>query len=138
METEELQTPAHEPKIGTPMAFVLIAVAIISDLLNWIPVVNIILAVFTSAFPLYFWFKGLPFSVSLIGDVAEFIPGLSVVPALTASVALTIYADRNPDSWFGKKVSKISALTKGKISDITSAAGPKIKNLKGALGELAQ
>ncbi len=137
MEPEQIQPPKHQPKIPTPVAFILIVVAIIADLINWIPGVNIIVTILTLGYQFYFWSAGVPGFIGIIGNVIEFIPGLSVIPALTAAISLTVYVDRHPESWIGKKVLEIAAKLKAARGGggSAAAAAPRIRTPKGALGK---
>lgn len=75
---------------------ILVTTAVIADLLNPIPLVNIVVgAVSTGFFQLYFFIKGVKKShYSLIGNSMEFIPAVSILPAVTAGVIMTIMANR--------------------------------------------
>ncbi len=85
-----------KPRLSGTEAYFLIAFALIADLINWIPVINIITTVVTAAFFQFYFFirkvKGAQWS--LIGNIIEFIPVASVLPAITAGVVGTIIADR--------------------------------------------
>ncbi|MEK9186342.1 MAG: hypothetical protein AAB885_02015 [Patescibacteria group bacterium] len=86
------------PKISTTEAMFLIMAGVVADLINWIPVVNWIVAIFM--FPitqLYFRMKGVRGQYALIGNIMELIPGLSVLPAYTIAMVATIYLDRHPE-----------------------------------------
>lgn len=79
-----------ENKIPFPEAYLLTAFAIIADLINWIPIINIFISVITLGFTLYFIIKGVPFLLALAGTIAEFFPVLSVFPILTVAIVITI------------------------------------------------
>ena len=127
----------YQPKISTPVAFVLMAFAIIADLINWIPGVNIIVTVLTLGYQLYFRMVGVTGVIGLVGNSTEFIPGLSVIPALTAAIGLTIYVDWHPESALAKKINQAASKLKSKKAGAVAPVGAKIKTPKGALGELA-
>ena len=85
----------QEPKISIVEAYFLIVFAIIADLINWIPIINILTTIVTlPVFQFYFMIKGVKGIYSLAGNIAELIPGLSVLPAITAGVVTTIIVDR--------------------------------------------
>jgi hypothetical protein len=124
----------HQPKISSPMRLILSMLAIIADLVNWIPGVNIIATIITFAiFQGYFRIKQIPGAYGLVGNVAEFVPGLSVAPWITIAVLITIFVDKNPGSWLGKKVSTATSL-----APLSGGKGaPVIKTPKGGLAASA-
>lgn len=76
---------------------VLVISALFFDLLSAIPFFNIVVsAISTFSFQTYFFMKDVKKShYSLIGNLIEFIPGLSsILPAVTAGVIMTITANR--------------------------------------------
>jgi hypothetical protein len=83
-------------KLSSIDIIILVTSALLADVLNAIPFLNIVVAaVSTCFFQLYFFMKGVKKAkYSLVGNVAEFIPGLSVLPAVTAGVIATIIANR--------------------------------------------
>ncbi len=84
-----------EPKISLPEAYFLIAFAIIADLINWIPIINWLVTLITlPGFQFYFAMKGVRGVYSLAGNLIEFVPVLSVLPAITAGIIATIIIDR--------------------------------------------
>jgi len=74
--------------------YLLLAFAIVADLINWIPIVNVLVTIV--AFPsywLYFIIKGVSFAPTLpalIGNLLEIFPVLSAFPMVTVGVAVTI------------------------------------------------
>lgn len=85
----------NQPKISTTEAYYLIVFAIIADLINWIPIVNfLVTAVTLPGFQFYFKIKGVKGIYSLAGNLAELIPVVSILPAITAGVITTIIVDR--------------------------------------------
>ena len=73
----------------------MVALALIADLLNWIPVVNwLITAITLPSFQFYFKMKGIRSGWSLAGNLAEVLPLVSVLPLITAGVVITIIMDR--------------------------------------------
>ena len=85
-----------QPKISSFDATILIIVAVIFDLFNWIPIINIFITfVSLVGFQLYFFLKGVKKAkYSLAGNVFELVPALSILPAITAGVVATIIAQR--------------------------------------------
>ncbi len=75
---------------------ILVISAIFFDLLNVIPLFNIVVsAISTFSFQTYFFMKGVKKShYSLIGNLIEFIPGLNLLPAITAGVIMTTVTNR--------------------------------------------
>ena len=85
----------HQPKISLIEAYLLVTFALIADLINWIPFLSWVVTVITlPAFQFYFFMKGVRGVWSLGGNIVEFIPGLSALPAVTAGVVDTILIDR--------------------------------------------
>lgn len=86
------------PKISTTEAILLISFALLADLINWIPLVNLIVTFFTlPAFQFYFYLKGVRGIYSLIGNLIEIIPFLSILPGITVGIIATILiADKMP------------------------------------------
>ena len=105
----------NEPKISLPEAYLLIAFALIADLINWIPIVNwLVTAVTLPGFQLYFRMKGVKGIWGLAGNLVELIPFLSVLPGITAGVVATIIIDRLAASKLGATALK-AAGPAGKI-----------------------
>ena len=108
------------PKISAPEAVLLITFALIADLLNWIPIVNwIVTAITLPGFQLYFMMKGVRGYASLAGNLVEFVPFLSALPAVTAGVVAVIIIDRIAASKLGQTALKAAGpagklVTKGK------------------------
>lgn len=101
----------QEAKISTVEAYYLIVFAIMADLVNWIPIVNILTTVVTlPVFQFYFRIKGVKSMYSLAGNLAEVIPFVSVLPAITAGVLVTIIVDWKSA---GKGIQSIKRLTSG-------------------------
>ncbi len=106
------------PKISTTEAVFLILAGIIADLINWIPVVNwVVAAVMFPITQIYFRIKGVRGHYALIGNILELIPVLSVLPAYTLAMAATVYLDRHPELMakgkqgeLKEKVQRIAAL----------------------------
>ena len=95
-------------KISTAEAILLIMVGLVADLINWVPIVNWVVAIFM--FPItqiYFRMKGIRGNYSLISNLIELIPIVSVLPAYTIAMVATIYVDRHPELL--EKVSKMAA-----------------------------
>ena len=95
-------------KISTAEAILLIMVGLVADLINWVPIVNWVVAIFM--FPItqiYFRMKGIRSNYSLISNLIELIPIVSVLPAYTIAMVATIYVDRHPELL--EKVSKMAA-----------------------------
>lgn len=112
---DEQQKP--EPKISTPEIIILVLFAVIADLINWIPVINwVVTAVTLPGFQLYFMIKGVRGIYSLAGNAVEAIPALSVLPAITAGIIVTIIIDRAMASKLGQTALK-AAGPAGKIAE---------------------
>lgn len=107
----------NQPKISLPEAYFLVSFAVIADLINWIPIVNIISGTATLlGFQLYFIMKGVRGIWSLAGNAVDLIPGLSALPAVTAGVLATIIIDRATASKLGQTALK-TAGPAGKIAE---------------------
>ena len=103
----------NQPKISLIEAFFLLAFALISDLINWIPIINIFVTIGTlPAFWFYFTLKGVKNRANLVGNLIEFVPALSVLPAITAGILLTIIFDRLE----AKRINASALITANKIS----------------------
>lgn len=109
---ENNQTPTPEQKnTGTKKSnrklndiecFVLIIIGIFADLLNLIPIINILVNLIVApSLGIYFRMKKIFLGPTIIAGVIEFIPVLSVIPGTTLGIIFTIFYDR-----FGKKVLK--------------------------------
>jgi len=100
----------HQPKISLPEAYFLVCFAIILDLINWIPVINIITTVIsTASFQLYYFFKGVRGYASLATNLLEFIPILSALPLITTGAIITILIDRTAASKIGSTALKAAS-----------------------------
>ena len=85
----------NQPKISPGEAYFLIAFAVIADLINWIPVVNLLVTLITlPGFQLYFKMKGVKGTASKAANIIELVPFLSTLPAITTGVIITIILDR--------------------------------------------
>jgi len=87
---------AQEPKISDGEAVLLILFALLADLLNWIPGINILITLITLPI-LQFYFiviKRIKSYYSIAGNILELIPVLSILPAITGGVVATILLDR--------------------------------------------
>jgi len=114
---------SNQSKISLPEAYLLVSFAVIADLVNWIPIVNIFSSVATLlGFQLYFIIKGVRGIWSIAGNGVDLIPGLSVLPAVTAGVLATIIIDRATASKLGQTALK-AAGPAGKIAE--TAIGKK-------------
>ena len=121
----------HKPKISDAAAFLLMSLAIIADLLNWIPIANWIVTLITLAiFQIYFRIKGVAGIYGLLGNLGETIPLVSILPCISFAVGYTIWVDRHPKSTLAK-VSKVAEVAKGKFPGKTQAG---IKTPIGKLG----
>lgn len=98
----------NEPKITGSEIYFLLAFALLSDAINWIPFINFfVTAVTLPGYWFYFNMKGVPTGWSLGGNLAEFIPFISFLPAVTAGVLVTILIDH----FGGKTIKRIGKLT---------------------------
>jgi len=94
----------HEPKISLPERYFLIVFAVLADLINWIPIVNILVTIIIlPAFQFYFIIKGVRGTYSLMGQIMELIPVLSILPSITTGIIITIIID-----YKGIKLNKIA------------------------------
>ena len=83
------------PKMSGVEVYFLIAFALIIDGVNWIPIVNDIADLFsTAAFQIYFFLKGIRGLWSAGGSLLEAFPVISVLPFTTAGIVATVIADR--------------------------------------------
>jgi hypothetical protein len=98
----------NQPKISMPEIILLVMFALLADALNWIPIINIFVsAVSSMSFQLYFFMKGVKKAkYSLVGNLLEFIPFLSILPAVTAGVVATIISERLSETKLGSLTSK--------------------------------
>lgn len=98
---------ASEPKITTPEIYFLLVFALLADAINWIPFINLFVTMVTlPGFQFYFKMKGVRSGWSLGGNLAEFIPLVSFLPAVTAGVLITILIDH----FGGTTIKKIGKL----------------------------
>src|SRR3989344_6404670 len=113
----------NKSKILPMEAYFLIAFAIIADLINWIPIVNWFVTLITlPAYQLYFYLKGMRGAYSLVGNLIELVPALSVLPGITTGVVLAIIFERLEKTKVGGKVFK-------PIEKIASAKSSSPKNI---------
>lgn len=99
----------NQPKISIVEAYFLIAFALIADFINWIPILNILTTIITlPALQFYLKAKGVRGTSGLIGNLLEFIPGLSILPGITGGVIATIIIDRI-EARAGKYIEKTAA-----------------------------
>lgn len=113
-------------KISDVEAILLIIGGLIADIINWIPGINVLVGIVV--FPitqLYFRAKEVKGTYSLVGNIIELIPFLSVLPAYTAAFAVTIYVDRHP-----KVATKAVVITK--LVSAPKASLPSVDSLKKA------
>ncbi len=93
----------NQPKISAPEAFFLIIVAVIADLINWIPFVNWLVTFVTlPGFQFYFMIKRVKGYAAVVGNLIELIQFLSFLPAITAGVLGVIIIDRLTASKLGQ------------------------------------
>ncbi len=93
--------------------------AIIADLVNTIPVVNIFCAIVTLFITqIYFVLKGVKWGYNLAMELVEFIPVVSILPAVTAGIVITIFITNSPR--LNKAVQKATSAVKSKIPTPTS------------------
>jgi len=94
-DTREMEQKKSGPKLSVTECFILLLFGIVSDLINLIPFVNILVTLFvTPVIALYFRMKKLPVGASVVAGIIELIPGLSVIPAITFGIIITILIDR--------------------------------------------
>ncbi len=87
------------PKTNLVEILIIMSILIIADLLNWIPILNIILAILTLGITqLYFKKKGLKTNTNLILEIGEFVPIISVLPLASLGAAITFWIDHHPKS----------------------------------------
>ncbi len=100
---EEALPPRHEPKISTPVGFLLLSYTLILDTIGIILIFLalddfLILDILGTPTNLYFLFKGMKATRSTITTLLELIPYIGVLPLKTIGVAMTLYADRHPEA----------------------------------------
>ena len=119
----------NQPKISTTEAVFLIMAAIIADSINWIPVVNwIVAAVMFPVTQIYFRMKGVKATYALVGNIIEMIPILSALPAYTFSIAAVIYFDRHPKLVEQGKPAMTEKMKEiARLKEMQSTAAPTIK-----------
>ena len=82
-------------KLSTLQRFVLICIALLADLINLVPFLNILItAVVEPSLGIYFRIKKLTIAPTVIATIIEFIPGLSAIPGITLGVIITILYDQ--------------------------------------------
>lgn len=97
------QKQEHEPKISMAEGVILLVLAIIADLFNWIPLLGTLISFGTLAFfQLYFLMKGVRGIWSFAGNLMEFFPVVSLLPAATGGVLATLWLDRQPPKVVGQ------------------------------------
>lgn len=85
-----------EPKISTAEAILLIIFALIADVINLIPLINILATVITFTLTqLYFRMKGIKATFNMVMQFLEFIPVISALPLTTVGVIVVIILDHN-------------------------------------------
>lgn len=91
-------------RIDNTTASFMIVVALIFDLLNWIPFVNIVIAIIAwLIFGLWFYIKGVGFlnprrlATAAGGFLIEVIPLLAWLPGLTTAIIITIIMVKSED-----------------------------------------
>ena len=100
MPDTEAQPARPEPKISDGAIYYLIVFAVIADLINLLPLVNILSTLITlPIFQIYFRLKGIKSTSFVVSQMIEFIPIISILPATTAGVVIVIIQDR-----FGNRV----------------------------------
>lgn len=110
-------------KIPLPEEYLVTAFAVVCDMLNWIPLLNIIVtAVTLPAFQLYFMLRGIRGTYSLAGNLIELVPGLSVFPGLTAGIIITFIMHRILTT----KLARTALKAAGPAADLI-ASGSKTK-----------
>jgi len=103
----------HQPKTNIVEIFLVMSVTIIADLISLIPGVNwVVSAIMFPGSQFYFWTRGLRSSYALMGNLVEFIPFISILPAYTAMYAVTFYIDHYPESRLAKATAKIPSAKK--------------------------
>lgn len=91
------QEQKTEPKISMAEGTILVIFAVLADLVNWIPVLNVLVSFGTLGFfQLYFLMKGVRGIWSFAGNLMEFFPVVSLLPAVTGGVLATLWLDRHP------------------------------------------
>ncbi len=102
-----------EPKISGVEATLLIIVAVVADLIGLIPIVNIIGTLISLAITqAYFRIKGVKATASLVAQLIDLIPVLSILPATTTGVAIVLWIDRHPKGIAAKTTNLASAIKK--------------------------
>lgn len=132
----------RQPKISITEAYFLIVFAILADLINWIPILNWAVTIITlPSYQLYFYIKRMRGIHSLIGNLIELIPVLSVLPGITTGIVIAIIIDRMESTKLGSKiikpVEKIAGGAKpatGKMPAKTPALSPQLASTKSLAG----
>lgn len=106
-----------EPKISTVEIIFLLFATLIADLLSVVPIFNwVVSAVMFPTMQFYLKMKGVSGAYALVGNVIELIPVLSILPAYTAAILMTIYIDRHPTSLVAKTVEKVTKVVPAKTA----------------------
>jgi len=94
----------HKKRIGNLTFGLMVALAIILDIISIIPGANIIVDIVAAlVFGLWFMLRGVGFvnprrfSVGIIAIIIELVPFLSILPGITAGVVITILSVRTED-----------------------------------------
>ncbi len=108
-----------KPKLSGVEIFFLVSFALIADLFNfllvWVFLDWVVSILATGIFQLYFFIRGVKGKkYSLIGNVIDAIPFLSVLPAITGGVIGTVIADRR----YAKRQSKMIKANSAKEGDL--------------------
>lgn len=91
--------PKPEPKISFMVGYWLLLFAIVADLINWIPGINLLVAwTILPLFSLYYFMNGLRgtahFATQIVQYIVETVPALSILPATSIGVLIIIILDR--------------------------------------------
>jgi hypothetical protein len=102
-----MQPEKPQPKISAPEAYLLLAFAVILDLISIIPLINELTAVVaTAGYQLYYFLKGVRGYAGLATNIIEFFPALSALPGITAGVGIVILIDRATATKLGQTALK--------------------------------
>lgn len=130
MDDQEQQQGEREPRISSTSAALMVATALLFDVISIIPVVGQAIADVGSFVVFLIWFLilGLPLVspkkllTTLVAYIIEFIPAISALPAITAGVIIMIVISRAED--------------KTGIQLLDKKGAPNLKNIAGAGGSI--
>jgi hypothetical protein len=132
----------NQPKISLPEAFILVIGALIIDI---VPIICVLFGMPDFFIPgiiswisvFYLKMKGLSLIRDVVASALELIPYVSVLPAKTVVMCMTIWADRHPEGAIAKATEKAARAIpiKRPVATAVPAKAPGIKTPVGGLSK---